>query len=221
MIKDEMQKIKVNKLYEEPLLFCICGPAGSGKSTVCRKLLSRSLGIRLSISTTTRSPRGNEQNGREYYFVSAEEFKDRIEQGRFIEWAEFNGNYYGTEMLNIDLAKVGQEDLLLDIDVQGVKQLKKLFLSRLIVLFIFPPSFKALEHRLRLRATESEDDIQKRLSIARKEIEQLCCPETSDYLILNVHLKEAVAAAEAIVLAERCRLNNLRSEMVRKIVSQD
>ena len=193
----------------EAILFCFCGPAASGKSTICRELLALDDQLRLSVSTTTRAPRGKEVEGEDYFFVDEAEFKKRIAAGKFLEHAVFNEKHYGTETFNLELAKADGADLLLDIDVQGAESLKKLHPNRTIITFVFPPSFSVLEERFRARGTEDEAKIQARLKIAKNEIEKLRSPGFSDYYLENNDLREAVKSAQAIVRAERCRFSRI------------
>ncbi len=190
-------------------LFCFVGPGASGKSTICRELLLREPGIELSISTTSRDPREGEKDGREYYFVSEEEFLTRIDQGNFVEHAIFNGRRYGTERPNIERVLQSDKDLVLDIDVQGVEQLKQLYPNQVATIFVFPPSFSMLRERFEKRGTDSEEKIQSRLEIARKEIEKLKVPGFSVYLLLNADLTESFDRAQAIIQAERMRFSRL------------
>ena len=154
---------------------------------------------------------GNRKNcvveGEDYFFVSEEEFKKRVADDCFIEHVVFSSNHYGTEKRNIDLAIEKGCDLLLDIDVQGVEQLKQLYPKRLVCIFVFPPSFDALVERLRARGTESEEQIESRLEIARKEIAKLREPSFSDYLVINDQLEASTSEVKSIVIAERNRLS--------------
>jgi len=210
------------------ILFCFCGPTASGKSTICRELLKRDAlkvpsqphdGLRLSISTTTRKPREDEVESQDYYFVGEDEFQKRIEQGLFIEHAQFSGNHYGTERRNVDEALDQGFDLLLDIEVQGVQKLKYLFPDDVITTFVFPPSFEVLVERLRARAAEDEAQIKKRLETAKKEIEILSNTEFSQYLLLNNDLSKTVDLAQNIVSSERSRLGRFRAAYLDRIVS--
>ena len=207
-------------MAREPILFCFCGPAGSGKSSICTKLLEREAQLTLSISTTSRAPRGSEKDGVEYHFVSKEDFESRIASKRFIEHAVFHLNYYGTETSNIERARASEKDLLLDIDVQGAEQLRKLFPAQVVVVFLFPPNFRILEQRFRDRKTDSEEKIQARLKIAREEIDTLSQNGFSDYLIVNDDFDVALAEAKAIVLAERCKFSRLSTERKEKLFQE-
>lgn len=195
----------------EPLLFCFCGPTASGKSTICRALLPQLAKLRLSISTTTRDPRPNERDGVDYYFVSQEQFQTLIESQSFLEHASYNNRYYGTEKKNIDFCIDTKSDLLLDIEVQGVSQLKEKFKTNLVTVFVFPRTMTELKKRLANRATETPEQIARRLEIAEKELDVLVSKGFSDYLILNDDLNRAVLDAEAIIRAERLKLSRLSS----------
>lgn len=201
----------------EPILFVFCGPTASGKSTICQRLLQGDGNLLSSISTTTRKPRENEVEGVHYFFVDEEEFADRVDAGCFLEHAKYGGNCYGTELRNIELAKAQGKDLVLDIEVQGVEQLKELHPNQLVTTFIFPPSFSVLVDRLRERRTEDEASIQRRLLIARVELARLTSPGFSDYLLINDDLDTSVLQAQAIVQAERMRFSRLDPNFVTKL----
>lgn len=191
---------------KEAILFCLCGPSGSGKSTIARRLVAQLHDIKLSISTTTRAPRSGEEDGRHYYFVSETEFESRVTAGRFLEHAVFNRNRYGTELRNIEGDQLRPTDLLLDIDIQGARELKRVLPSRVVVVFLFPPTGEQLLARFVGRGSEGETAIRSRLAIAEREIHELRSPEMSDYLVVNGELDQAVEQCAAIVAAERLRL---------------
>ena len=154
------------------LLIVIAAPSGAGKTTLCSRLLADFDSIRLSISTTTRAPRGQEVHGREYFFKSREEFEQDIRADRFAEWALVHGNYYGTSKQVIEESLASGTSVLLDIDVQGAASLKQAFPDRCLNIFVAPPSMEELESRLRNRNTDSEESIQRRLKNAREEMAQ-------------------------------------------------
>lgn len=154
----------------QPKLVVVAAPSGAGKTTVCQRLLKDYEDLMLSISTTTRPARGAEKNGVDYFFVSQEEFQKEITAGFFAEHACVHGNYYGTSKKVIEQAFDQGKSVLLDIDVQGAASLKKMFPDRCHSIFIAPPSLEILEARLRARATDTEETIQKRLQNARKEL---------------------------------------------------
>ena len=185
------------------ILFIISAPSGSGKSTLVAQLRTLVEGLDFSVSYTTRSPRGSEEEGREYHFTSREKFEAMIAADEFLEWAEVFGNYYGTALAALDHAKELGKDLLLDIDVQGAMQVMKK-LPAAISIFILPPSPKVLEMRLRNRSEAenmtSESVIEKRLAEAEHELKQI---RNYKYALVNDVLDQAVAEMRAIVLCER------------------
>lgn len=204
-------------LNQNQILFCFCGPGGSGKSTVCTHLLKKLPNLNLSISTTSRVPRGKEVNGKQYHFITEKDFEKRISESKFIEHAKFNANYYGTEFSNLEKAKEGNADLLLDIDIQGVIQLKKLYPKHLVTIFIFPPTFEILVQRFRNRGTDDEAKIKSRLEIAKNEIKTLTSAGFSDYLLINDNLEQTIDAASGIIQAERKRFHRFDTEYLGKI----
>ena len=153
---------KARPATNNPCVFIISAPSGSGKTTLVDRLLKDLGGLRFSVSYTTRNPRGKEQNGREYYFVSRSEFEGMIGQDDLLEWAEVFGNYYGTARRFLDEARQHGEDLLLDIDVQGAAKVRKR-LPKAVSIFILPPSRVEMEARLRKRGQDAEEVIAKRL----------------------------------------------------------
>jgi guanylate kinase len=185
------------------ILFIISAPSGSGKSTLVSQLRTLVEGLDFSISYTTRAPRGSEEDGREYHFVTREEFERMIAAGAFLEWAEVFGNYYGTAVSALQHAKDVGKDLLLDIDVQGAVQVMEK-LPEAVSIFIIPPSPQVLELRLRSRSeaehVTSEDVIQKRLAEARNELKLM---RDYKYALVNDVLDQAVREFRAIVLCER------------------
>ena len=185
-----------------PCIFIISAPSGSGKTTLVDRLLKDLGGLRFSVSYTTRNPRGKEQNGREYYFVSRSEFEAMIGQDDLLEWAEVFGNYYGTARRFLDEARQHREDLLLDIDVQGAAKLRQR-LPEAVSIFILPPSRAEMEARLRKRGQDSEEVIAKRLRDARREITNV---GQYDYVLINDQLDRSAEALRAIVSSERNRL---------------
>ncbi len=185
------------------ILFIISAPSGSGKSTLVNALRSQVGGLDFSISWTTRKPRGSEEDGREYHFTSRETFESMRDAGEFLEYAEVFGNYYGTARRSLEEAGAAGRDLLLDIDVQGARQVVAK-LPQAVTIFIAPPNPKVLRTRLRNRSrAEGHVDEQvlfRRLSEASKEIEN--CQEYR-YILVNDVLERAVAQMEAIVVVER------------------
>lgn len=186
------------------MVFIISAPSGSGKSTLVNELRKFVPHLRFSISYTTRSPRGSEQDGREYHFISHREFEDMMRRGEFLEHADVFGNYYGTAKCVLRDAGQG-EDVLLDIDVQGERQVKTLTPGS-VSIFVLPPSRGELESRLRKRSlsenVHSEEVIRRRLDTARREIENY---PYYDYILVNDRLEQSVDRLQAIVLGERFR----------------
>jgi len=185
------------------ILFVISAPSGSGKSTLVNELRKFVPNLEFSISYTTRAPRGSEQDGREYHFISTPEFERMIKEGAFLEYAEVFGRYYGTAKSVLEDAARRNNDLLLDIDVQG-ERLVKAKMPGAVNIFVLPPSRAELESRLRKRSTSekdvSEETINRRLAAARKEIENY---PNYDYILINDRLERAVDELQAIVLGER------------------
>jgi guanylate kinase len=207
-------------------VFIISAPSGSGKSTLVGRIRESVPNLEFSISYTTRKPRGAEQNSREYYFISREEFESMIRRDEFLEHADVFGNYYGTARRFLQKAQENGSDLLLDIDVQGAAQIKRKRPDAVSV-FIMPPNRGELEQRLRKRSQDAESVIHRRLEAAAREIENY---EKYDYILVNDRLEDSVDALKAILLserqkrqgqpdaellatAERCRLERIRERL--------
>jgi guanylate kinase len=182
-------------------VFIISAPSGSGKSTLVNEVRRIVPGLDFSVSYTTRPPRGNEQDGREYFFVPRSEFERMIENGDFLEYADVFGNYYGTARRFLQKAETSGHDLLLDIDVQGAEQIKH-EIPEAVSIFVLPPNRTELESRLRHRSLDAEDVIQRRLVTATREIENY---SKYDYILVNDRLDESIAALKSILLAERLK----------------
>ena len=183
----------------KPLVFIISAPSGSGKSTLVNELVKLVTGLEFSISYTTRSPRGSEQNGRQYFFITRAEFDKMVRENEFLEYAEVHDNCYGTAKRFMHDAERNGRDLLLDIDVQGAAQIQNK-LPEAISIFILPPNRKVLEERLRKRSEDSERVIQGRLEAATREIENY---DRYNYILVNDRLEDSINRLEAIVLGER------------------
>lgn len=179
-------------------LFVLSGSSGVGKGTVLKGFLERNPDFMLSISCTTRKPRQGEIDGVNYFFMTREEFKNCIENNKFLEWAEFAGNFYGTKKKYIKQCLEEGKNVILEIDTQGALQVKKQ-MPEAVLIFIAPPSLEALEARLRGRHTEDEETIQKRLEQVRAEIKR---SENFDYRIVNDKLEDAILRLEEIVKGE-------------------
>ncbi len=177
----------MNKRTKEHI-FVLSSPSGGGKSTLIQYALSFFPRLTHSISATSRHPRENEIEGKHYFFLSEESFKKKIKQNAFAEWAKVFGNFYGTPIENIEKEFLKGNHLIMDLDVQGAIQLKKRF-SEATLIFIMPPSMDELKNRLIGRGTESVEDINKRLEIAKIEIAQ---KNDYDYIVINEKIEEAV-----------------------------
>ena len=180
-------------------IFIISAPSGSGKSSLVAGILPRVPGLEFSISYTTRKPRGSEKNGREYFFVSVEEFEQMIRNDEFLEYAKYDGNYYGTARCFLSEAEQHGRDLLLEIDVQGAGQVKRK-LPDSVSVFVLPPDREMLERRLRSRGSDSPEVIRRRLDKAAREIENY---DKYDYILVNDRLDESIEDLKAIVLSRR------------------
>ena len=183
------------------IVYIVSAPSGSGKSTLVNELFKMVDHLDFSISYTTRPPRGSEQNGKEYFFVSRETFEAMIAAEEFLEHATVFGNYYGTARRFLREAETRGNDLLLDIDVQGASQIKQ-NISDAVSIFILPPDREKLEGRLRNRGLDSEAVIRRRLDTARREIENY---SKYDYILVNDLLEQSADELKDIVLAERLR----------------
>jgi guanylate kinase len=182
-------------------IFVISAPSGTGKTTLIRKLRASVRGLAFSISYTTRPPRPGEKNGREYFFVSPGEFKRRKAEGEFVEWARVHNHFYGTSWRKLQEAQESGQDVLLDVDVQGHRKLRRR-LPDTVSVFVLPPSFRDLEKRLRHRHKDSPRVIAERLAMSRAEVAHW---KEYDYLIVNDRLAAAAQALRYIVLASRLR----------------
>jgi guanylate kinase len=194
-------------------VFIISAPSGSGKSTLVARLMAADAGLRFSVSYTTRKARGNEKPGENYIYISREEFLRRREDKEFLEQAEVFGNFYGTNKEVLEQAQSEGKDLILDIDVQGARQLKER-IPEAVTIFILPPSRDILEQRLRSRSEDSEETIQRRLREAGEEIRNY---KQYDYVLVNHQVDESSANLTAIIKAERVRRSRME-EQIRPIL---
>jgi guanylate kinase len=190
-------------------IFIISAPSGSGKSTLTQKLLERVDRLRFSVSYTTREPRGQERDGEDYFFVSREEFEAMAARGEFLEHAEVFGNYYGTHCSELDRASNDGVDLVLDIDVQGARQLKGR-IPDAVSIFVLAPSREILEQRLRARSQDSEPVIERRLRDAAEEIRNY---SQYDYVLVNREVEMSVDTLVSIVKATRSRRDRMEKQI--------
>jgi guanylate kinase len=193
------------------LIIVVSAPSGGGKSSLCQRLLNWSSNLTYSVSCTTRPVRGGEVDGRDYFFLTRDEFERRIAANEFLEYAEYNGHYYGTPRTFLEQQLADGRDILLDIEIQGAGQLAKrirgggfAYPDSLVMIFLMPPSLELLETRLRRRGTDSEETIQRRLKIAEQEMAHWV---EYDYVIVSGTLDDDFAQGKAILVAEKCRVS--------------
>jgi len=183
------------------IVFVVSAPSGTGKTTLCRRLIEEVPRLRFAVSATTRAPRPGERDGIDYHFVDAARFERMVEAGELLEWAAVHGNHYGTPRSEWERARDESHDLVLDIDTQGAFQVRERVPDSALV-FVLPPSAEELERRIRARRQDSEATIQRRLAAASHELEQADC---YDYVIVNDELDRALVELAAVVRAERLR----------------
>ena len=182
-------------------LFIVSAPSGTGKTTLCKKLVSSMPDLKFSVSYTTRQQRPGEINNREYTFTGREDFLAMIGRGEFIEWAEVHGAFYGTSRRRLEEIMDSGSDVILDIDTQGAMQIKKKYAEGAYI-FILPPSMEILEQRLEKRMTDSQEEIKKRLTTAISEIKTY---SGYDYVIINDIFEKALKEFEAIIISHRVK----------------
>ena len=211
-------------LYKPNLVIVISGPSGSGKSTVIDALCKADETLQLSVSATTRKPRPREADGVKYHFLSKADFEKYIQQDRFLEWAEYGGNLYGTLKSEIAAIREAGKDSILEIEVKGCVEIRaqdqNLAPARSIFIFIVPPSFTILEERLRRRKTESETELKQRLDIAKSEVRMI---RHYNYWVSNPEgaVQQTVAQIQAIITAERSRIDPKLIETINSLLGID
>ncbi|MEI3338285.1 MAG: guanylate kinase [Clostridium sp.] len=186
-------------------LIVISGPSGAGKGTICKALLEREDNLYISVSATTRSPRKGEVDGVNYYFLTQEEFKKKVDNNEFLEWAEVHGNYYGTPKFNVEEMINEGKNIILEIDVQGALNVKKNCEDGVFI-FILPPSMEELKRRIIARGSETPESLIKRFKTAYEEINYI---SKYNYAVVNDDLEEAVKKVQNILYAEDCRVSNI------------
>jgi guanylate kinase len=199
----------LDALVNMTTVFIISAPSGSGKSTLTHRLVNEVPNLRFSISYTTRAPRGQEQDGKDYFFISPAAFESRIANGEFLEYAKVFDNYYGTHIGELESAAAEGVDLILDIDVQGARQLKGK-IAEAVSIFILPPSRQVLEERLRARSQDSEPVIARRLHDAAEEIRNY---SQYDYVLVNREVEASVETLRSIVKASRSRRDRMERQI--------
>lgn len=199
------------------ILFVISGPSGVGKGTLKDHLLERQADIKYSVSATTRPPRVGEIHGEHYFFLSKDRFKEMIAQDEFLEWAFVYENYYGTPRKFVLQNLEQGQDVLLEIDIQGARQIKEGFQGGVFI-FIAPPNFAELSYRLWKRGKDSRETIENRLSYYDQEMAEM---KNYDYVVVNDNVESAVARLRAIITAERCRVGRfIRGDDIGTTVDQ-
>ncbi len=182
-------------------LFVISAPSGAGKSTIIKALKERIEGLGYSISHTSRKPRGKENDGIEYHFLKKDTFRSMIDEGAFVEWAQVYDDLYGTSFSSLEEQIASGLDVLLDLDTQGAKNIKKHFKNSVLI-YVLPPSLDVLEKRLMARGTDDETVIKSRMKKTSNEIKQCVW---YDYIVVNDDLEKAIKEAQAIIMSVRCR----------------
>jgi guanylate kinase len=193
------------------LLFIVSAPSGAGKTTLVERLVEQTPHLRMSRSYTSRAMREGEVDGVDYNFVSRERFEAMVAVGEFLEWADVFGNLYGTSAADTERVLESGTDLVLVIDVQGARKVRRRGIETTAI-FVMPPSFEVLERRLRGRSKDSEEAIQKRLHVARQEVASYA---EYDFAVINDEITAAVDRMRSIVVAERARLRCMRGEAER------
>jgi guanylate kinase len=196
-------------MNERGLLLVISGPSGAGKGTICKALLEKH-DFWLSVSATTRQPREGEIDGQNYYFVSKEDFLERIEKNDFLEYANVYGNYYGTPKSSVLQMLDSGKDVILEIDIQGALKVKEAFQEGIFI-FILPPSMEELKQRIIKRGSETPESLMTRFKSAYKEINYV---SKYSYAVVNNTVDEAAKKIESIVVAERCRVDRMKDTIL-------
>jgi guanylate kinase len=190
-------------------LLVISGPSGAGKGTICKALLDKN-DFWISVSATTRQPRQGEINGKNYYFITKDDFLDRINKDDFLEYAEVYGNYYGTPKSNVIEMLDNGKDVILEIDIQGALRVKEAFPEGIFI-FILPPSMEELKKRIIKRGSETPESLMTRFKSAYKEINYV---SKYSYAVVNDTVEEAVNKIDSIVIAERCRVDRMKDTIL-------
>lgn len=194
------------------LLLVVSGPSGAGKGTICKAILDQNDQIKLSVSATTRKPRNGEVHGVNYFFIEKEEFTSMIEKGEFLEYAQIYDNFYGTPKAAIIETLEKGQDVILEIEMQGARQVKEVYPEGTFI-FVLPPSLKELKNRIVGRGTESAEEIEKRFSCAFEEIKQI---DDYDYFIVNEDVEKSVRELEAIISSEKNKVTRYKNNIIDK-----
>lgn len=193
------------KTNNKGLLIVVSGPSGAGKDTICQKLIKENSNIWMSVSMTTRKPRPLEKDGVDYFFVSSEEFENKINDNTFLEYASYNDNYYGTPKDKVEKKLNEGKDVILVIDINGAVNIKKIIPSALFI-FIMPPDMETLKNRLIGRKTESKDKVVQRFITAYNEVNNY---KKYNYVVVNDKVEDAVNKVKSIIQSEKCRVDRI------------
>ena len=199
-------------LNRKGLLLVVSGPSGAGKGTICKALLNKNDQIKLSVSATTRKPRNGEVHGVNYFFIEKEEFTKMIENCEFLEYAQIYDNFYGTPKAAIIECLEKGQDVILEIEMQGARQIKEVYPEGVFI-FVLPPSLEELKSRIVGRGTETQEEIEKRFSCAFEEINQIV---NYDYFIVNEDIEKSVSDVEAIICAEKNKVTRYKNNIIDK-----
>ncbi|HBM76241.1 MAG TPA: guanylate kinase [Clostridiaceae bacterium] len=192
------------------LLIIISGPSGTGKGTLCKTLLKQNKDLNLSVSMTTRKPRKDEIEGKNYFFVDKATFQNMISNDGFLEYACVFDNYYGTPREYVEKMLSSGKDVILEIDIQGALKVKEKY-SEGVFIFILPPSMEELKNRIKKRGSETEESFLKRFKMAYKEINYV---SKYNYVVVNDEVKKAVKKLESIIVAEKCRVDRIKDSIL-------
>lgn len=203
------------KIHRQGIIFVISAPSGTGKTTICEKIIDTLPDLKMSVSHTTREPRTGEIDGVNYHFTDKATFEEMIKNNEFIEWAEVYGNLYGTSMKVINEILSSGYDVLLDIDTQGAKNIKTIYPDSVLI-FIIPPSIEELRRRL-INRKEEDNVIKKRLS---KAIEEISNYEFYDYLVVNDNLERAISETLCIISTERLKVSRIKENFITKLIKK-
>ena len=198
------------KTNNRGVLIVISGPSGAGKGTICKALLEKHKDLYLSVSATTRSPRKGEVEGVNYYFLTREQFNTKVSENGFLEYAEVYGNFYGTPKANVEQMLEDGKDVILEIDIQGALKVKENF-SEGVFIFILPPSMEELKQRIIKRGSETKESLMTRFKSAYQEINYV---SKYNYAVVNDTVEIAAGKVEAIIAAEKCRVDRIKDTIL-------